>query len=79
MRAAGLEITRPYDLRHAFASLLIREGHLSLAEIADQMGNSVATLSEVYSHVIADMRGQERVPAETAIIAARAQCQKDAL
>jgi integrase len=47
---------RPYDLRHSFASLLIRDGRLSLAEIADQIGNSVATLSEVYAHVIADMK-----------------------
>jgi integrase len=76
---AGLEISRPYDLRHAFGSLLIREGRLSLAEIADQMGNSIATLSEVYAHVIADMRGQERVPAETAIFAARAHREKGAL
>jgi hypothetical protein len=43
------------------------------------MGNSVATLSEVYAHVIADMRGQERVPAETAIVAARAHREKGAL
>jgi integrase len=42
VQAAGLEITRPYDLRHAFASLLIREGRLSLAEIAEQMGNILA-------------------------------------
>ena len=47
VQAAGLEITRPYDLRHAFASLLIREGRLSLAEIAEQMGNSVATIEAV--------------------------------
>lgn len=76
VKAAGLDITRPYDLRHAFASLLIREGRLSLPEIADQMGNSVATLSEVYAHVIADMRGQERIPAETAIQRARKKRQK---
>ena len=73
VRRAGLEITRPYDLRHAFASLLIRDGSLSLAEIAEQLGNSVATLSEVYSHVIADMKGQPRVPADEAIQRARAE------
>lgn len=72
VRAAGLDITRPYDLRHSFASLLILEGRLSLAEIAEQLGNSVATLSAVYSHVIADMRGQERITADVAIQHARA-------
>ena len=40
------------------------------------MGNSVATLSEVYAHVIADMRGQERIPAEAAIQRAREQPEK---
>lgn len=62
---------RPYDLRHSFASLLILEGRLSLAEIADQLGNSVATLSEVYAHVIADMKGQPRTSADAAIMRAR--------
>lgn len=62
----------PYDLRHSFASLLIRDGRLGLAEIAEQIGNSVATLSEVYAHVIADMRGQPRLSAEDAIAHARA-------
>lgn len=61
----------PYDLRHSFASLLIREGRLSLAEIAEQLGNSVATLSDVYAHVIADMRGQPRTSADDAIMQAR--------
>jgi len=61
----------PYDLRHSFASLLIREGRLSLAEIAEQLGNSVATLSDVYAHVIADMKGQPRTSADDAIMQAR--------
>jgi integrase len=62
---------RPYDLRHAFASLLIRDGSKSLTEIAEQLGNSVATLSKDYAHVIADMKGQPRVPADVAIEQAR--------
>lgn len=32
----GLAGARPYDLRHAFASLLIHEGRLSVVEIAAQ-------------------------------------------
>ena len=34
---AGLVGARPYDLRHAFASLLIAEGRLSIVEIAAQL------------------------------------------
>lgn len=79
VKAAGLDITRPYDLRHAFASLLIRESRLSLAEIAEQLGNSVATLSDVYTHVIADMKGQKRMPADAAIQRARAKRQRGAV
>jgi integrase len=70
---------RPYDLRHSFASLLIREGRLSLAEIAEQLGNSVATLSDVYAHVIADMRGQPTTSADDAIMQARMRRTKQAL
>jgi integrase len=77
--ATKYEGIRPYDLRHSFASLLIREGRLSLTEIAEQLGNSVATLSEVYAHVIADMKGQPRVSADDAIMQARVTRAKQAL
>jgi integrase len=62
----------PYDLRHSFASLLIHEGKLSIVEIANQLGHSTETLLRVYTHVIAEMQGKPRVPAETAIERARA-------
>jgi integrase len=77
--ATNFEGIRPYDLRHSFASLLIREGRLSLAEIADQLGNSVATLSEVSAHVIADMKGQPRTSADDAIMQARLKRTEQAL
>ncbi len=32
--AIGIDTTRPYDLRHSFASLLIHERRLSIVEIA---------------------------------------------
>jgi integrase len=35
----GIRGSRPYDLRHSFASLLIREG-ASVVEVARQMGNA---------------------------------------
>ncbi|HLL92933.1 MAG TPA: hypothetical protein VK252_08345 [Solirubrobacteraceae bacterium] len=62
----------PYDLRHSFASLLIHEGKLSIVEIANQLGHSTETLLRVYSHIIAEMEGKPRLPAETAIARARA-------
>jgi integrase len=61
----------PYDLRHSFASLLIHEGELSVVEIANQLGHSVETLLRVYAHVIAEMKGKPKVPAEIAIAQAR--------
>lgn len=62
----------PYDLRHSFASLLIHEAKLSIVEIANQLGHSTETLLRVYAHIIAEMEGKPRVPAETAITRARA-------
>ncbi len=64
---------RPYDLRHSFASLLLREGRLSVVEIADQLGHSTATLLRTYAHVIAELKGTERLPAEVQIRHARDQ------
>jgi integrase len=66
----------PYDLRHSFASLLIHEGKLSIVEIANQLGHSTETLLRVYTHVIAEMQGKPRLPAETAIDRARAKVHK---
>ena len=53
---AGLPITRPDDVRHACASLLIDAGW-PLNQIANHLGDSVATLSTNYAHLIAEMRG----------------------
>jgi len=56
--ALGLSTTgpRPHDLRHACATLLIRDGSKSLTEIAEQLGNSVGTLSKDYADVSARRR-----------------------
>jgi integrase len=69
---------RPYDLRHSFASLLIHEGRLSVAEIAEQMGHSIPTLLTTYTHVIQELRDAEKVPAAVAIQAARDQLRDNA-
>ena len=68
---AGLHQARPYDLRHAFVSLLIREGR-EITEIARQAGDAPSMTLDTYGHVIEEMRGAERVTAEDAIRAARA-------
>jgi integrase len=61
----------PYDLRHSHASLLLHEGKRSPVEIADSLGHSVDTLFRVYSHVVAELAGRPRVPAEQIIAEAR--------
>ena len=70
--AAGVQLdgSRPYDLRHAFCSLLIAEG-LSLVEIAQQAGHSPAMTLATYAHVIEELAGTERRPAEAVIRDAR--------
>jgi integrase len=70
---AGLRDANPYDLRHAFCSLLIREGR-EITEIARQAGHSPSMTLDTYGHVIEEMRGAERVPAEVAIRAASCSC-----
>jgi integrase len=67
---AGAPGIRPYDLRHAFCSLLIAEG-LSVVEVARQAGHAPTMTLDTYAHVFAEADGGERVPAEVAIRQAR--------
>lgn len=62
---------RPYDLRHGYGSLLIREG-VNRAEIAEQMGNSVAVLDSHYLHVFTKYRGRPAESMGAAVAEARA-------
>ena len=62
--------TRPYDLRHSFASLLIHEG-VSVIEVARQVGNSADVTLTTYAHVFEEFEPTERVGACDAIEAAR--------
>ena len=57
---AGLVGARPYDLRHAFASLLIAEGRLSIVEIAAQLGHNPTVCLDIYGHEMAEQAGGER-------------------
>jgi integrase len=69
--SVGLAGARPYDLRHAFASLLIHEGRLSVVEIAAQLGHNPTVCLDTYAHVMAEERDGEHVSAEEQIIQAR--------
>jgi integrase len=69
--AVGLPGARPYDLRHAFASLLIHEGRLSVVEIAAQLGHNPTVCLDTYAHVMAEERDGEHVSAEEQILLAR--------
>lgn len=59
---------RVYDLRHGYASLLIREG-LDLATVAHRMGNSPTTTAAHYTHVFEEY-GDEKAKAMAATVAA---------
>ncbi len=68
--AVGLKATRPYDLRHSFASLLFHEW-INPAEVAGQLGHGLETLVGTYTHVIEEWRGKKAIKAETEIGEAR--------
>jgi integrase len=67
----GLSGARPYDLRHAFASLLIHEGRLSVVEIAAQLGHNPTVCLDTYGHVMAEQSGGDKLGAEEQIAMAR--------
>jgi integrase len=69
--SVGLAGARPYDLPHAFASLLIHEGRLSVLEIAAQLGHNPTVCLDTYAHVMAEQAGGERVGATEQIALAR--------
>ncbi len=65
--AVGLPSRRPYDLRHTWASLLIAEKRLSIAEIAEQLGDKTSTVLDTYTHVLNEWRGAGPVDIEAEI------------
>jgi integrase len=68
--AAGMPGARPYDLRHAFCSLLLAAGVPPL-EVAADAGHSPQTLFSTYAHVLRDVGARSLVDPEAAIYAAR--------
>jgi integrase len=67
----GLSSRRPYDLRHTWASLLIAEKRLSIAELAEQLGDKTSTVLDTYGHVINEWRRRRSISIETEIRKAR--------
>jgi integrase len=60
----------PYGLRHSYASLRILEG-ASIPELAEELGHSPQMTLSTYTHVIDELRGAPRLPAEQEIAHAR--------
>lgn len=70
-KAAGIEGSRPYDLRHSFASLLLQERTGDVVYVATQLGQTPTTCLSVYAHVIEELE-ESPMSAEQAIWEARA-------
>jgi hypothetical protein len=69
-KAVGLTLSRPYDLRHAFVSLLLAEGR-TVVDIAAQAGHSPTMTLDTYGHVIDELDPAQRRSAEELINEAR--------
>ena len=67
---ASLKAARPYDCRHTFVSLHLRAGTSPL-DVAQWAGHSPSVMFRVYSHTIAELRGEPIVPVELAVYRAR--------
>jgi integrase len=70
-QAAGVANARPYDLRHAFASLMLHEGRVGIVDLASQLGHSPTMTLNTYGHVIAELREAPKRSAADQINAAR--------
>jgi integrase len=70
-RAVGLGEPRPYDLRHSFASPLIREQRVSLVDLAEQLGHAPTMTLNTHAHVMSEYRRAVPVDLEEWIARAR--------
>ena len=70
LAAAGLPASRPYDLRHSFASLLLAEGR-TVHYVAEQLGHGAEQTLRTYGHVIAEYADRVGIVAEDEIRLAR--------
>jgi len=70
LAAVGRASGRPYDLRHSFASLLLREGR-DVIYVARQLGHGAELTLGTYGHVIEELEDSPQLPADEAIRQAR--------
>ena len=59
VKANGVSISRPYDLRHGIASLWYREG-IDKLTIADWLGHSLAVLESTYAWPVRSLDPRDR-------------------
>ena len=69
-RAVGFDESRPYDLRHSYASLRIAEG-ANVLQVAQELGHDPRLTLSTYGHLFDEAAGVQGVSAEEAIRAAR--------
>jgi site-specific recombinase XerD len=63
-------VTRPYDLRHSYASLMVQAGY-SAVELAAELGHSPTLTLDTYAHVFSEFARGERIDPHQAVAAAR--------
>src|SRR3984957_12172938 len=71
VEAAKIKLARPYDLRHAAASLWLHEVGGNYLQVAVWLGNSPTVLLNTYAHIIDNLDASKRVNAAKLIRAAR--------
>jgi integrase len=69
-KKVGVGLIVLYDLRHAFASLLLHEGR-SVIYVANQLGHDPRLTLDTYGHVIAELEDEPQLSADEAIKRAR--------
>lgn len=67
---AGVNLSRPYDLRHSAASLWLHEG-IGPIQVAAWLGHKASETFKTYAHIIEDLDPDDRQPADDVIAAAR--------
>ncbi len=70
VECAGIDATRPYDLRHSYASLMVQAGYTAV-ELAAELGHAPTLTLDTYAHLFSEFARGERIRPERAIEAAR--------
>ncbi|MCW2984313.1 MAG: site-specific integrase [Conexibacter sp.] len=70
VEAAGVDLARPYDLRHAAASLWLAEGW-QVVEVASWLGHNASETLKTYAHVVPGRKPGKRKTLDQRVSAAR--------